>query len=135
MGMFDYVRSSYPLFSPEMDTRLQTKSLDCLMNQFWIDPAGRLWEIDYSETVDYEDHREPGDTPFQALMKMNVAVPNGRHGKVKPARFTGTVKVYPQEWTGPWDRWPERHLIFVCGEMTLASPGNAVLWREPSRVS
>jgi len=52
MGMFDTVRSSYDL-GPGFQKDLQTKDLDCCMNEYWIDPSGRLFEIDFSGTHDF----------------------------------------------------------------------------------
>ena len=42
MGMFDTVRSSYPLLGEELDLELQTKDLDCLLHHCWLSPADEL---------------------------------------------------------------------------------------------
>ena len=62
MGMFDTVRSSYDLGPGFWMRDLQTKDLECLMCEYWIDPLGQLFEIDYTGTQDFleltEDHPE-----------------------------------------------------------------------------
>ena len=52
MGLFDTVRSSFDL-GPGYHRTLQTKDLECLMCEYWIDSAGKLYEIDYSHTADF----------------------------------------------------------------------------------
>lgn len=104
MGMFDTVRSSYPLISAEADLELQTKDLDCLMRDYWISPAGQLYRIDTSAAYDaVEIKEELRERPWQLI----EWVRNGRHGVVAPENTTALVTLYPgrvldgeQEW--PW---------------------------------
>lgn len=86
MGMFDTVRSSYPIFGSRWDHDLQTKSLDCILASYWISPAGELFEIDYSHTQDWIEKPEHEQRGFFDRYK---AVPNGRHGHVRPTRYWG----------------------------------------------
>jgi len=47
MGMFDTIRSSYNLGEDFTNVTLQTKDLDCIMSEYWLDPAGNLYEIEH----------------------------------------------------------------------------------------
>jgi hypothetical protein len=109
MGMFDTVRSSYDL-GPGFQKDLQTKDLDCCMNEYWIDPSGRLFEIDFSGTHDFleivEDHR--GWPKFQTI-------PNGNHGKVKPVYLFKVIEVYPSEWDCKYSPYIRKHIFFKDG--------------------
>lgn len=106
MGMFDEVRSSYPLISPEADVLLQTKDLDCLMQHYWISPAGQLYRVETCRAYDAQEVAEElRESPWQ-LIKW---VRNGKHGSVTPDFRTALVTLYPgqvlegeQEW--PWVR-------------------------------
>ena len=103
MGMFDTVRSSYDL-GPGYHKDLQTKDLECLMMEYWIDPNGNLFEIDYSHTQDFTDDF----THYTA---------NGNHGKVRPWRITKYIRVYPERWDGDWKDWPECRIHFKDGKL------------------
>ena len=104
MGLFDTVRSSYDI-GPGYHRDLQTTDLVCLMSEYWIDPAGRLYEVDYSFTQDFTDD-------FTGYM------PNGCHGKVRPIYHTGVVEVYPAKWDCYYSPFPSCHLTFVDGIIT-----------------
>ena len=54
MGMFDTLRSSYDLGPGFWDKELQTKDLGAFMSHYWIDPAGRLFRINYDGTHDWD---------------------------------------------------------------------------------
>lgn len=112
MGMFDDVRSSYPLFSPEEDQSLQTKDLDCVMTHYWIDPAGQLFEVSNRDAFDayIDEVVQPRWRAFQWK-------PNGRRGHVRPDYRTALVKLYPSTWEGGWQDWPEKHVYFRHGRI------------------
>lgn len=115
MGMFDTVRSSYDL-GKEFETELQTKDLDCLMNHYWIDPSGRLFEIDYSYTHDFVELKEGDDGYDSERAFFNfVWKPNGMKGKVRPVYICKYIRVYPAQWSGQWENWPERLLHVKWG--------------------
>lgn len=83
MGMFDTINSSVPYFKGVY----QTKDLDCLMSDYWIDPEGKLFEIDMSFTQDF-DRVESGRL---------VYVKNGNHGKVRPTYIRKYVRIYNED--------------------------------------
>ena len=65
MGMFDYIRSSYPLPSKFLGV-CQTKDIEeygisGTLTQYWIDPAGYLWCGDYrgTNTMEYIEEGDP----------------------------------------------------------------------------
>ena len=57
MGMFDYVRSSYPLGPVFTNVELQTKDIEDdfggTMSNYWISPNGKLFLISTLATRDY----------------------------------------------------------------------------------
>lgn len=123
MGMYDTVRSSYDLGPSYSRKDLQTKDLDCLMCEYWIDPVGRLYEIDYSHTQDF-------------INDFTYYVPNGCHGKVKPVYYTGTVEVYPSKWDCYYSPFPSCHLIFIDGIITETNHERERIarWKTPNRM-
>lgn len=105
MGMFDTIRSSIDLGPSFWHRELQTKDLECSMMTYWIDPAGQLFEIDYSGTQDFELNGAIGWD----------AVPNGSHGKVKPVYITRTIEVYPSKWDCHYAAFPRMNITFIDG--------------------
>jgi len=92
MGMFDTVRSSYPLIDPEADLELQTKDLDCLMNQFWISPVGQLYRVEFCSAYDaVEISEELRQSPWQMIQWLR----NGKHGSVTPDYRSALIRLYP----------------------------------------
>jgi|TARA_B100000085_G_C18540889_1_gene511872 hypothetical protein len=107
MGMFDTIRSSYDLGPGFWNKELQTKDLDNIMANYWIDPAGHLFEVDYSGTRDFDIQTTPE-------YRWNV-VPNGNHGKVKPIFYSGEIEVYPSQWTAYYSAFPRMKIKFIDG--------------------
>ena len=105
MGMFDTIRSSYDLGPGFWNRELQTKDLESIMATYWIDPAGRFFQIDYSGTADFDIH---------PVMGWKV-VPNGNHGKVRPTLFTGEIEVYPTKWDAKYAPFPRMKIKFIDG--------------------
>jgi len=121
MGMFDYVRSSYFL-SEEFFGNCQTKDIEDgiggTMSQFWISPDGQLYLIDYSHTADFVELQEGDDGCNDKLVFLNFQwIPNGTHGKVRPCDITKYVVIYPEQWGGQWDDWPECRIHFIDGKV------------------
>lgn len=110
--MYDTVRSSYDL-GPGFRKDLQTKDLECCMCEYWISPAGQLFEIDYSGTHDFVDvPEEERNSPWN-LFK---TVPNGTHGKVRPVtQLFKTVEIYPAVWDAYYAPFPRLILFFDGG--------------------
>lgn len=125
MGMFDTVRSSYDLGPGFYMRDLQTKDLECLMCEYWIDPIGQLFEIDYTGTQDFlelgEDHPEY-DHERQYL---NVRwVCNGRRGKVRPLNICKMVEMYPAKWDCKYAAYPSIFVSFWNGKVRMVEPNN-----------
>lgn len=79
MGMFDYIRSEYPLpdgapFPVDSTSEMQTKSLDCVMDYFIIGTDGRLrreecrW-VDNPDYVELTQEEIDALTPIEWLSK------------------------------------------------------------------
>jgi len=122
MGLFDYVRSSYPLgddFSGQCQTKDIEDGIGGTMSQYWINPDGQLCLIDYSQTADLIELKE-GDEGYQdgKLAFLNFQwIPNGKHGKVRAIDITEYVTICPAEWNGKWEDWPECKINFVNGKL------------------
>ena len=115
MGMFDTIRCNYDLGPGFWNKELQTKDLHCVCCDFWLDPAGQLWEIDYSGTQDFVNI--PIDDSHPWLSCKTVA--NGNRGKVKPYYVTKTVEVYPSEWKAYYAPYPRQKITFVDGKLCM----------------
>ena len=122
MGMFDYFRSSFDLGPEFTNVTCQTKDIEDgiggTMSQYWLDPAGYLYLIDYAHTADLKIY-EPGDPEYvedRAWMNFEW-VSNGNHGKVKLHPITKYVEVHPEGWEGPWEDWPRCKIHFKYGRL------------------
>jgi hypothetical protein len=128
MGMFDWVRCGcVHTRDPRVNTltSYQTKDLDCCLDDYWVDPAGRMWRIDYSGTHDYVEE-SPADLERARAEKAWLPpfrpVPNGNRGRVVPHRLTRSITIYPSRWDRPkpdHSDWPEYELTFRDGELIL----------------
>lgn len=120
MGMFDYVRSSY-YFDEHFSGNCQTKEIEeygigGTMSQYWISPDGQLYLIDYSHTADFVELKEGDDGYNDKLALLNFRwIPNGTHGKVRPWNITKYVTIYPENWNGEWEDWPDCRIHFKNG--------------------
>lgn len=122
MGMFDYFRSSYDLGSDFIDVECQTKDIEegigGTMSQYWLDPHGYLYLIDYSGTSNFVELGEDDDGYDSEKKWANFRwVPNGNRGKVKLHPITKYIRVYPSHWDGEYDDWPEVRLHFIYGRL------------------
>ena len=121
MGMFDYVRSSYPLgeyFSGNCHTKDIEDGIGGTMSQHWISPDGQLYLVDYSHTADFVELKEGDEGYSDKMALLNFRwVPNGTHGKVRPWNITKYVLIYPENWEGNWEDWPECRIHFVDGKI------------------
>jgi hypothetical protein len=121
MGLFDYVRSSYPLPEPFMGIN-QTKDIEEFysgtMTEFWIDPEGYLWCGDYRGTSTFEEIPE-SDPRYDDKQKfLNFEwVPTGAHGKYHVHPLTKYIEIYPGEFGGKWEDWPRLRLHFKSGRL------------------
>lgn len=118
MGLFDYFRSSYDLGEAFTNVRCQSKDFESVFNDYWLDPKGYLWRVDYSGTQDFEvlseDHP---DYDAQHHWLNSFMVPNGKHGRVVPHYVTAYVEVYPEVWEGRWEDCPRMRLHFRGGKL------------------
>ena len=122
MGMFDYVKSSYPLgedFSGNCQTKDIEESIGGTMSQYWINPDGQLCLIDYSHTADFVEFKEGDEEYDEKRLWANFQwVPNGTHGKVRAYSITKYVVIYPSEtWEGPWEDMPMCRVHFRDGKL------------------
>ena len=125
MGLYDTVYSHYkPLGDAFVGVPLQTKSLDSTMSTYWITPAGELFMIDWADSMEMVDHdplylpdrqRSHWALPFQWK-------PTGKHKKLTPVYYTGSLLVYPTERNevhriNSSSPWPEATLLFKHGKV------------------
>ena len=118
MGMFDKVRCDYPI---DGDTfrDCQTKTIDPefggTMDLYYIDPVGTVWQVDYSGTAEYRRGRIRPDE--NRVLPFFRRIATGKHGRVRLADLTGYVVIYPSDYEGPWEEWPEVRLHIVKGKV------------------
>jgi hypothetical protein len=121
MGMFDWVKSSYPLPDAFMGI-CQTKDIEDgyggTMSHFWIDPAGYLWVGTYEGTHTFEIYEED-DPRYDPKFKWNNHewVATGAHGKWQVHPITKYIEIYPQSYEGEWSQWPRVRLHFKSGRL------------------
>lgn len=119
MGMFDTIRCNYDLGTSFWNRTLQTKDLECLMIEYWLDPAGRLFEIDYSGTQDFVDL---SDDEMDAPWNKFKWVPNGSHGIITPVYITKSIRVYPAVWDCKYAPYPSCMVHLKDGIITEFAP-------------
>lgn len=114
MGMFDTVRSSYPIFGEPWDQELQTKDLMCSLNHYWISPDGVLYDISYQGTHDMvikpEEMRKHGLDLYEWHF-------NGTNGRVMFTPWYGVVELYPARWEGKFCDMPHALIQFRDGQI------------------
>jgi len=129
MGMFDYVRCDYPL-TPDFVGECQTKDI-CgdiggTMSEYYIDPGGGFWYIDYYGTYDYVIKEKSGGSIVDLFRRERIRT--GKHGKVRPLfGYTNYLIIYPTQHEGSWQTCPEARLHIVEGRVlsfTIKSRGN-----------
>ncbi len=119
MGMFDYVRCSYPIddnFTEQCQTKdIEYNDIGGTMSQYWISPSGCLYHIDYSNTADFVEisDDEVKDAKHKWLKYRWES--NGLRGRVKQYPITKYVVIYPEKWSGEWRDWPECRIHFRFG--------------------
>lgn len=119
--MFDYVRSSY-YFSDDFSGECQTKDIERgiggTMSHYWISPDGQLYRINYDHTADFVELKE-GDDGYEPEPRLGLFnfrwIPNGKRGRVEVMPLTEYVTIYPSNWGGRWEDWPECRIHFVKG--------------------
>jgi hypothetical protein len=113
MGMFDWFRSSYDLGEEFTETTCQSKTFNeeyrGFLDLYWLDPSGNLWKIYDEDMYDVLESDE-------ALLGLEW-IRNDKHGKVSPCRISQTVLVYPANYPGRWEDWPECALTFLNGKL------------------
>jgi hypothetical protein len=90
MGMFDTIHCSYKPFGDIFQGDCQTNSLDCLMDDYWLSPAGELYKYDNSGAFDWEESSEKSESWIDMLGRF---VPNGKHIKLVPQDYTGAINM------------------------------------------
>ena len=123
MGMFDYFRSSYDLGESFTNVLCHTKDIEKgiggTMSQYWLSPDGQLYLIDYSHTADFVELKEGDEGYTEKYSWTNFKwIPNGKHGRVRPMYgLTKYITVYPEQWDGEWEHWPECRIHFKDGKL------------------
>ncbi len=109
MSMYDNIRNNYDI-GPGFNNRiLQTKNICTtpMMRNFWIDPAGQLWEINCDGTHDF---CEGANNTFGFGW-----IRNGNHGRCSPVYLSSSITVYPEKWDCKYAPFPECKLLFRDG--------------------
>jgi hypothetical protein len=104
--MHDTIYCSYDLGSGFWNKTLSTEDLQKLCLTYWLDPAGKFWEIDYTDTQDFCRDDPRG------------YVKNGLHGKVRPCILTKVIEVSPLKWDVKYAPFPRLSLQISNGYLT-----------------
>jgi len=82
------------------------------MFEYWISPAGELFQVDFSHTHDLH-YVEEADRKH----RLNIWEwrPNGNRGTVRHVAWEGPVIVYPAKWEVDPMNWPQAELYFHEG--------------------
>jgi len=119
MGLFNYFYSSFDLGPNFTNVLCQTKTLgiEC-MDQYWLDPAGELFRVDYEPTQQMEiiEEGDPRYDPEKKFLNYGV-VKTGERGKVEPVYLTCYAEVYLDRFEGRWEHWPLMRLHFRHGRL------------------
>jgi len=119
MGMFDYVRCSYPIndnFTEQCQTKdIEYNDIGGTMSQYWISPSGCLYHIDYSNTADFVEISDDELKNAKHKWLKYRWESNGLRGRVKQYPITKYVVIYPEKWSGEWRDWPECRIHFRFG--------------------
>ena len=112
MGMFDSVKCDFPICPEITGKDCQTKEIDRwmggTMSTYYIDPAGRLWSIDYTGTADYIMNEDA-----EGFLGKFTRESTGKNGKVAPYYLTDYVTIYPAD--GRWNDRTEARLHIIEG--------------------
>lgn len=123
MGMFDYFRSSYDLGEEFTNVECQTKDMEKhdlggSMSNYWLDPHGYLYWVDYSNTQMFQTIPKKDPRYNSKFIFMNHEyVPTGKHGKVRPYLLTKYVEIYPANYYGDPRHWPRLSIHFKSGRL------------------
>jgi|TARA_B100000085_G_scaffold227642_1_gene213500 hypothetical protein len=105
LGIYDIIYSQYDLGPGMWNRELRTQDLQGYMDNFWIDPSGQFWSIDYSGTYDFED---------QGCIKIVRSMNNGR---VTPYFLTKQIELYPAKWGVHYAPTPRCMVTFNEGKV------------------
>lgn len=122
MGMMDFFRSSYDLGEQFTNVPCQTKDIECdiggTMTYYYLDPAGYLWCPDYTGTSTFEEIKKDDPRYDDKKLFLNFEwIPTGKRGKYRVHPITKVIKIYPDQWEGSWETWPEISLLFESGKL------------------
>ena len=115
--MFDTIYNNFDIGPGFTNKELQTKAFDSFMGHFWLDPLGRLYEIDYSGTHDFDETPIDESKPWTGFRW----IPNGTRGVVRPMDYWGTAVVYPATWDAHYAAYPECRLYFRNGVVEVVT--------------
>lgn len=111
MGMFDIVYSNYIFSDDIIATEYQTKDVENFiggtLSEYWIDPSGLLWSINYKDT-------------YQIKVNNNSKIykeKTGLRGKISPYKITKWITIYPSKWKEDYANWPHIKIKFVDGKL------------------
>ena len=103
MGIYDTIFSTFDLGPGFWNRELRTEDLYRSLAEYWIDPNGRIWSIDYSGTHDFED-----------LGRFKICK-NGNNGRITPFTITKQIEVYPAVWKTHYAPTPVANVNIVEG--------------------
>ena len=106
MGIYDIVFSQFDLGTGFWNRELRTQDLDGYLSQYYIDPKGHIWSIDYSGTYELED------------AECIKVAKSQNHGRVSPFCITKQLELYPAKWGVHYAPTPRCMVTFEEGIVT-----------------
>jgi hypothetical protein len=113
MGMYSTIYNTSHAFGPQFLGELQTKDLDCVMDEYWLSPNGELYHIDTVET--HEPQINPDSKNWVDCL---MWVPTGRHGSIRPCLVTNVLRMYGS----PTGKFVETFAYFRDGRLVEVLP-------------
>lgn len=116
MRIFDTIYNSFDIGPGFNNRELQTKAFNSFMGYFWLDPLGKLYEIDYTHTHDFIEDADPSNPSLKYTW-----ISSGNRGKIKPVYHNGSITVCPVKWNAHYAPFPECKLLFRNGIVEVLS--------------
>jgi hypothetical protein len=108
MGMFDTLTVEYPLDPETAGVTWQTKSLDCMLDEYLLSAGGELM----SERYHLEDRSDPSQPGLLGLLGALFRV----HEGWDETHYTGSLNFYA--WIAPTNQFLEYEAEFLDGKTT-----------------
>jgi len=98
-GMYSRIYTSYDLGPGFWNRECHFQDSSC--GEYWLDPSGKLWTIDYTGCAVFGDNGN--------IQK------SGCNGKIYVSGLTREIIIMPAEWTVKYAPYPQKKVLFING--------------------